>query len=166
MREAWEGAGPILACSTYLNNLPLNPGRMNSGPIPFSMTMPQRLRRLLIFWFVIALQAMTPFIHVHAGALPAGHTSLLHMHPYAYSDAGCHAVSPDEHGPEIEMAQGSPLRHATLAVADAVPHLAPPDRLTLAAVCRPIAGVPIFFPLLPLPPPDHTLPPALAPPLL
>lgn len=125
----------------------------------------QRLHHLLIFWLLIALQAMTPFIHAHANVLPAAHAGGLHMHPHSYSDVRGQTASSDGHGPRIEVAQGVPFRHLALAVADTDPAQVSPRRLSLATVNRSDTGLPAGLPRVPLPPPAHARPLALAPPL-
>lgn len=115
-----------------------------------------------MFWLVIALQAMTPFVHAHAGAVQLSHAGVLHVNPSVHSDAAYHVVAADGHGAEIEVAQGMPLRNGTLGAAAAAP-LAVPLALPRAdRTERPGAGLPPS-PLY-LAPPDHTLPLALAPP--
>jgi hypothetical protein len=117
-----------------------------------------------MLWLFVALQAMTPFIHAHAGAVQLGHADLPHVHQGVHSDAAYHVIAADEHGAEVEVAQGMPLRNGTLsAAADA------PLAVTLALPCAdmtewPTTGLPAPPPPLYLALPDHTLPHALAPP--
>ena len=115
-----------------------------------------------MLWFVIALQALTPFVHAHAGAVQLNHTGWLHVHPGVPSDVTYHAIEGGEQGEEVEVAQGMPLRHAALAAANAdVPSAVP-------AIRAPTARVSTVFPVAPPlhpPLPDHALPHALAPPL-
>jgi len=135
---------------------PLIPSRIS--------TMSNRFRRLLMFWLVIALQAITPFIHAHAGAAQLKHSGFMHVHTPIRSDIAYQAVSTDDHDADFGVAQGLPLRHAALgAVEDA--------SLCVVSMIQPAAdrvdalGVP--FPAFPTgcsPPPDHALPLALAPP--
>ena len=118
-----------------------------------------------MLWFVIALQALTPFVHAHAGAEQLSHTGWLHVHPGVPSDVAYHAMKSGEQGGEVEVAQGMPLRHAALAAANAdassrVPAVRPPT----ATADRPSTTLPAAPPLHP-PLPDHALPHALAPPL-
>jgi len=120
-----------------------------------------RIARFLMFWFFVALQAMTPFIHAHAGAVQLNHAGFLHMHQGVHSDAAWHVAAADEHGEEVEVAQGMPLRndtpsasHAPLAASLTLP------RMNVAAC--PSVGLPGL--LLHWALPDHTLPHALAPP--
>lgn len=122
-----------------------------------------------MLWLVIALQAMAPFIHAHAGAVQsgsgyAGHGGFLHVHQKAPADVPYHAIAADEHGAEIAVAQGMRLRHA---VPDAVaaPPAAPWQLLPAAAAASPRADLPPRQPLC-LAPPPHTLPHALAPPFV
>jgi hypothetical protein len=125
-------------------------------------TVPHRLQRFLMLWFFVALQAMTPFIHAHAGAVPLDHANFLHLHEGVHGDVAYHALAADEHGAEIEVAQGMPLRSGTQGAAAAAP-LAVPLALPHADVTeRPRTGLPSSS--LHLAPPDHTLPHALAPP--
>ncbi|MHB1213964.1 MAG: hypothetical protein ACYCY9_03155 [Thiobacillus sp.] len=125
--------------------------------------MPYRLHRLLMFWCVIALQAMAPFIHAHAGAVQLGHADLPHVHQGAHGDAAYHAVVNGEHGAEVAVAHGLPARHAAAAgeVAGA-PLVAlgiPP-----AAIARGASAVLRAPPPFHLSSPDHIRPHALAPP--
>ena len=115
-----------------------------------------------MLWFFVALQTMAPFIHAHAGAVQLKHAGFLHVHQGAHTDASWHVMTADEHGAEVEVAQGMPLRNDTPVTAPPAPLVArlTPPRVEVAA--RPGTG-------LPAPPlhralPDHTLPHALAPP--
>ena len=126
--------------------------------------MPHRTARFLMLWFFVALQAMTPFIHAHAGAVQLSHAGFLHVHQGVHSDAAYHVIAADEHGAEVEVAQGMPLRNSTLGSAAEAP-LAMILTLPHADMTeRPATGLPAPPPLY-LAPPDHTLPHALAPPL-
>jgi hypothetical protein len=116
-----------------------------------------------MLWFFIALQAMVPFIHAHAGAVQLNHSGFLHLHQGVHTDAAYHAVAADNHGVEIDVADGGPLRIAALDVAGAalpttslaLPRAVPPP--------RPDAGLPAPPPRsAPLP---HMLSQALAPPV-
>lgn len=128
-------------------------------------TVPRRLHRLLMLWFVIALQALTPFVHAHAGAVQLNHTGWLHVHPGASGDVAYHAIESGEQGEEVEVAQGMPLRHAALAAANAdVSSPVPAFRTPTAPAGRVGRVLPVAPPLQP-PLPDHALPHALAPPL-
>lgn len=120
--------------------------------------------RFLMLCLFVALQAMTPFIHAHAGAVQLDHAGFLHVHQDAHGDAAWHVVAAGEHGAEVEVAQGMPLRHdSRVAVAEAPAMTSSPALLRVDAIERLGAGVPA-----PPPPrlalPDHTLPHALAPP--
>ena len=114
-----------------------------------------------MLWLLVALQAITPFVHAHAGAVQLDHSGFLHAYQGGHGDAVYHASAADEHGAEIGVAHGMPLRSdmldmgAPLAVGLALPY----DHVTE----RPGAGVPAP-PQLFLALPDHTLPHALAPP--
>jgi len=124
----------------------------------------------LMLWFVIALQAMAPFIHAHAGAVQpgsgyAGHGGFLHVHQKAPADVPYHAIAADEHGAEIAVAQGMRLRHAVPDAVAAVQPAAPWQLLPAAAAASPRAGLPAPPPLR-LAPLPHTLPHALAPPFV
>ena len=129
----------------------------------FRPTMSHRIARFLMFWFFIALQAMTPFIHAHAGAVHLKHANFLHLHQGGHGDAAYHALAADEHGAEVEVAQGMPLRNELPDAAGAAPLI-----LRLALLCtdgmqQPGTGLPAP-PALHLALPAHTLPHALAPP--
>ena len=144
-------------------------GILSSGtvhPLTFSKhsypTVSHRLHRLLMLWFVIALQALTPFVHAHAGAVQLSHTSWLHVHPGVHGDVTYHAIESGEEGEEVEVGQGMPLRYAALAAANAdVPAPVPAARPPTASVGT---VFPVASPLHP-PLPDHALPHALGPPL-
>lgn len=118
-----------------------------------------------MLWLVIALQAMTPFVHAHAGPMQASHAGGLHGHAGTPGDVAYHLAENREQGAEIEVAQGMPsLRQAVLFVADAdasypVPALPP----SAARAARP---GPAWLDVAPLQAvlPDHALPHALAPP--
>jgi hypothetical protein len=127
--------------------------------------MPHKPQRALMLWFVFVLQTMTPFIHAHAGAMQLNHGGFLHLHQGVHDDAIYPTASSDEPREEVDVAQGMPLRHVTLDVADtAAPPRVPAILPAAANESRPGAG-------LPAPPsqyltlPDHTLPHALAPPV-
>ncbi len=122
-----------------------------------------RAHRLLMLCCFIALQAMAPFIHAHAGAVQPNHTGFLHLHQAVpCANTAWHATAANDHGPEVTVATGLPLRHATLGVPPQTPPAA--VRMLPRTAATPCPGVD-----LPAPPPrfahaDHTLPPALAPP--
>lgn len=124
--------------------------------------MPHRLPRVLMFWFLVALQAMTPFIHAHAGAVQLKHVNFMHLHQGTHGDAPCHALAADEHGASFDAAQGRPLRIDPLGVADAQP-AATLSRPRAERIAQSGAGQPAL-PRLQWVPPDHTHPHALAPP--
>ena len=118
-----------------------------------------------MLWFVIALQALTPFVHAHAGAVQLNHTGWLHVHPGVHGDVTYHAIESGEQGEEVEVGQGMPLWHAALAAANAgapspVPAVRPPTATAGRAGTILSATPPLHPPL-----PDHALPHALAPPL-
>ena len=117
-----------------------------------------------MLWFVIALQAMTPFIHAHAGAVRLSHADLPHGHQGEHGDAAYHAVVNGEHGAAVEVAQGMPARPVATAGADAVVPFVARDAPPAATASGLRADLPNPTPLQ-LSPPDHTLPLALAPPL-
>lgn len=118
-----------------------------------------------MLWLFLALQTMAPFIHAHAGAAHLHHAGFLHAHQGVHSDATWHVMAGVEHGTEVEVGQGMPLRNTIppTAATHASPaaNLAPP-RIGVAAT--PGGGLPAPPPLLRLALPDHTLPHALAPP--
>lgn len=115
--------------------------------------MPHLTSRSLMLWFFIALQAMTPFIHAHAGAVQLNHAGFLHVHQGVHGDAAYHALAAAEHGDEIGVAQGVPHRDSALEVAEATLHAAPLSPPYAAQSARPGAG-------LPAPPPFHLTSPA------
>ena len=126
--------------------------------------MPNRFFRTLIFWLVMALQAMTPFVHAHAGAGWPDAPGPLHVHAGVYVDVACHLIEGGGHGAVVEVTQAMPLRQAVLRAADAgscaVPTLLPPRLIT--------SGWRAARPAAPPSPPrlsDYVLPLALAPPL-
>lgn len=118
-----------------------------------------------MLWFFVALQTMTPFIHAHAGSVQLDHGGLLHVHQGGHADAAYHAVAASEHGAEVEVAQGVPVRKAALFTPASVQAVVVSPVLQHAeAPRRPGAGLlaPPFHPERP----DHTLPHALAPPAI
>jgi hypothetical protein len=115
-----------------------------------------------MLWFFVALQAMMPFIHAHAGAVQLNHSGFLHLHQVGSHDIVHHATATSEHGAEIDVEQGRPLRINAL---DPVESALPVATLVLPSILssyRPGAGLPAPPPRPPAP--DHTLPHALAPP--
>lgn len=125
--------------------------------------MPYRLHRFLMLWFLVALQATTPFIHAHAGAVQLNHANFLHVHQGVHGDAAYHTLAADEHGAQVDVAQGMPLRIDPLDAANDVP---PAVALSLPRAdqdAMPGAGLPAP-PQPQRAPPAHTHPHALAPP--
>jgi len=126
--------------------------------------MSNRLYRMWMFWLVIALQAMTPFIHAHAGTAQLNHAGWMHIHSPLGSDAACQAASHADHEAEVGVAQGMPLRHAALTAAEdaraGVTPVTQPAAVGVGAVGLPFPAFPAWLP----PPPDHAMPLALAPP--
>lgn len=119
-----------------------------------------------MFWFFVALQAMTPFIHAHAGAMQLSHGGLLHVHQGPHTDAAYHAIATHEHGAEVEVAQGVAARETALDASGVVLSiLVRQVALSLDASERSSATLPAP-PILLLTSPDHTLPFALAPPFV
>jgi hypothetical protein len=115
-----------------------------------------------MLWFFIALQAMMPFIHAHAGAVQLGHSGFLHVHQDMPTDATWHASASDDHGAEVGVADGMPSPLLTLDVAEPALPASTPALPRIAPQATPGAGLPAPPPRFP--PPDHTLPLALAPP--
>lgn len=147
-----DGLSSGLAAALYLIHL-----STNDYP-----TMANRFYRLWMFWLVIALQAMTPFIHAHAGPMQLNHAGWIHAHTPISSDAAYPAASTDGNAAGVAVAPGVPLRLATLAVAE---EESPCAVIRPAAVRVDTLSVPFpFFPAGCAPPPDHALPLALAPP--
>lgn len=126
--------------------------------------MPHSIYRYLMLGFFVALQTMAPFIHAHAGAVQLSHAGFLHVHQGVHSDATWHVMAADEHGVQVEVAQGMPLRNDTPATTSPAPPAASLPLPHADAAARPGAGLPAPPPLH-LALPDHTLPHALAPPL-
>jgi hypothetical protein len=125
--------------------------------------MSYRLHRFLMLWFLVALQATTPFIHAHAGAVQLNHTNFLHVHQGVHSDAAYHTLAADEYGAQVDVAQGMPLRVDPLGTANDVP---PAVAVWLPrADCAALPGAGLPAPPEPQrTPPAHTHPHALAPP--
>lgn len=116
-----------------------------------------------MLWLLVALQAMTPFIHAHAGVVQVKHASFLHLHQGDHGDTAYHALVADEHGASFEVAQGLPLRISPLGAAS---NVQPAVTRSLPCAER-IAQSGAGLPAPPKPnrgPPDHTHPHALAPP--
>lgn len=120
------------------------------------------MTRYLMLWSVIVLQTMTPFIHAHAGSVQISHASLSHAQTGAHADAAYHALAVSEHGAEIEVALGMPIRSDAHGVSAAVPSISPITLLRINT-SSPGTGLPAPPPLY-LVPSSHTLPFALAPP--
>jgi hypothetical protein len=117
-----------------------------------------------MLWFVIALQALTPFVHAHAGVAQASHAGFLHVHQSVHGDATSHALEQGEPDAAVGVAQGMPLQHAGLAVANALMTFTTTSIPSPTAMASwPGAGLSVSPPLH-LAPPDHTRPRALAPP--
>ncbi|NTV86272.1 MAG: hypothetical protein HGA21_05985, partial [Burkholderiaceae bacterium] len=89
----------------------------------------------------------------------------LHVHQSGHGDATSHALEQGEQDVEVEVAQGMPLQHTALAVANAsMPFATTSIPSPTAMASWPGAGSSVSPPLH-LAPPDHTLPFALAPPV-
>ena len=115
-----------------------------------------------MLWFFVALQTMAPFIHAHAGTVQLNHGRFLHLHQGVHGDAQSHVMAADQHGTEVEVAQGMRLRNDTpVAAARLATNVASP--ILVVAERRPGAGLPAPPPLPPALP-DHAHPYALAPP--
>lgn len=124
---------------------------------------PRRLLRFATLWFVIAVQALTPFVHADAGAVQVSHAGFLHGHRSVHGEATFDAAENGEQGVEVEVAR-MPVRHGALVVADAaMPFTAPANLAPAATVRRAGAGLSAVPPSH-VPLPDHALPHALAPP--
>jgi hypothetical protein len=115
-----------------------------------------------MLWFFVALQAMMPFIHAHAGAVQLNHSGFLHFHQAGQNDSVYHATATSEHAAEIDVEQGRPLRIEALVPAEAAPPVAAQALPFIVAIQRPGAGLPAPPPRFAAP--AHTLPQALAPP--
>ena len=118
-----------------------------------------------MLWIFVVLQTMVPFIHAHAGTAQLNHGGLLHIHQGAYADEIYHAITAHEHGAEIDVAQGTPVRKTEPGMLDGVQAaVVNPAPQHAHAIVRqsappPSASPPFYFPL-----PEHTLPHTLAPP--
>lgn len=147
-----------LGCSIGVRSLAVLP------PDRTTLTVSRPFSRLLMLCFFVALQAMAPFIHAHAGAVRLDHAGFLHVHQGVHNDAAWHVVAMDEHGAEVEVAQGVPARNERLGLSADAPATAPqPPRVEAATHAE--AGLPAPMPPPPRPTqPAHTLPHALAPP--
>lgn len=120
------------------------------------------MSRYLMYWIVIALQTMTPFIHAHASVVQISHASLSHAHTGAHAGSPDHALAASDQGAEIEVAHGMPIRSGARGASADVASISP-DALLRIDTSSPGPGLPAPPPLY-LVPPDHSLPLALAPP--
>jgi len=116
-----------------------------------------------MLWFFVALQAMTPFVHAHAGTVQLNHAGFLHLHQGVHGDVAYHAFATDEHGAEVVVAQGMPLRVDGLGAANDASLAVTLPLPRIGAATPPGAGLPAPPPLH-LALPAHTRPHALAPP--
>ncbi len=126
--------------------------------------MPYQFLRLLMLCLVIALQAMTPFVHAHADPAQVSHAGWLHGHASMPGDAAYHLSENREQDAEIEMTQGLPQRQAALFLADvdaSYPLPVGSPRAMTAGGQDPawLAASPLHARLS-----DHALPHTLAPP--
>lgn len=128
---------------------------------PRTLIVSNRISRLLMLWLFVALQAMTPFIHAHAGVVQLDRAGVLHVYQDAHSDAVYHVGSVDGHGTEVRVAQAMPMRRDMPV--KYVARVMVPVLPCIQTTARPGAGLPAPSPLFPAIP-DHTLPQALAPP--
>lgn len=129
------------------------------------LTVPHRFFHLLMLYFVMALQVMAPFVHVHAGPVQFGHAALLHEHPGTHGDVAYSVIEGDKHGVVVAGVQEMPLRQEVLLAADAgasypVPVVLPPGTPAGNRGTAWTAAPPLHLSRL-----DHALPNALAPPL-
>lgn len=141
--------------------------RYSDEDIAFSdLTVLRRTCRFLLLWIFIALQAMTPFIHAHAGTVHLNHTGFLHLHQdVAHADATWHALAADEHGTEVAVAAGLTARKGAHAKPADVPPAVPPlASWPVAEMHYPGTGL-STPPAVHRVPPGYTLPPAFAPPV-
>lgn len=124
------------------------------------------MTRYLMLWIVIVLQTMTPFIHAHAGSVQISHASLNHAHAHAgaHAESAYHALAASEHGAEIEVAHGMPIRSDAHGASADVLSISPVTLLRIDTA-SPGRGLPAPPPLY-LVPSDHSLPLALAPPAI
>jgi len=125
--------------------------------------LPHRFLRFLMLWLFVALQAMAPFIHAHAGAVRVDHGGFMHLHQGMHGDVAYHAMAADEHGAEVAVEQGVRLRDSTPDAFAETPPVPSLRWLRAAMEARPGADFPIPPPLI-TSPSEHTLPHALAPP--
>ena len=117
-----------------------------------------------MLWFFVALQAMTPFIHAHAGAVQLSHGGLLHVHQGLHTDAVYHAIATHEHGAEVEVAQGVPARKTSLDASGIVLSILVNPMASYLGASERTRAVLTDPSLFHLTSPDHARPLALAPP--
>jgi hypothetical protein len=110
-----------------------------------------------MLWIVLALQAMTPFIHAHADVMHLGHADGPHMHQTLSAEAAGHAVVAGEHDVTVAVAQGLPARDAEDVIEASA--------RGIAARPAPVVAVALAVPAFPIPPPLHLSPPDHALPL-
>lgn len=132
------------------------------SPIFVLIVVVHRFSRFLMLVLFVALQAMAPFLHAHAGAVQLNHGGLLHMHTGSHADAGHPMLEADAHGTEVGVAQGLRSECALSVAASAALPAAPPALLRAPQIERPGLGLPAPPTLLTTS--DHHHPPALAPP--
>lgn len=130
----------------------------------FLPTVSYRSLRLLMLCLVVALQAMTPFIHAHAGPAQASHAGWLHGHAGMSGDADCYLTEHREQGAETGMAQAMTHRQAILFMTDADASYPLPAVSSRASTAG--GQAPAWPPVLPLHAllSEHALPHAQAPP--
>lgn len=119
--------------------------------------------RAVMFWFVFALQAVTPFIHAHAGTAQIDHAGFMHLHQPVSAGADRPAFAGVADGAGVEVAQGLRLRTDTRDTENVATVVLPVLLSGPGCATQPVAGLPAP----PLPqwiPPDHAHPPVLAPP--
>lgn len=118
-----------------------------------------------MLWLFVALQAITPLIHAHAGAVQLDHTGFMHLHEGSEGDVAWHGAATEEHGTEFAVAAGVPLRPTLAAEQVDQPPIAAPTPYRVGDhtqhLSRPRAPPPLRIAL-----PAHTRPHALAPPAL
>lgn len=125
------------------------------------LTVLRRTCRFLLLWIFIALQAMVPFIHAHAGAAHLNHTGFLHLHQdVAHADATWHVLEADEHGTEVEVSAGVPARNGAHTVPPAAAPLVPWPAAEMQYPGTGLSAPPAVHWVQP----GYTLPPAFAPP--
>jgi hypothetical protein len=115
-----------------------------------------------MLWIVLALQAMTPFIHAHADVMHLTHADGPHLHQALSAEAAGHAVVAGEHDVTVAVAQGLPSRDAADVIEAPARGIAARPTLCVS-VALAAAAYPIPPPLH-LSPPDHAFPLTQAPP--